>query len=380
MAYYLLVSDQLYARLFYNKIAKKVWIGEIVFMDALAVQTNAQGLPSAHIWEDAYKKIQAEDSRGLGKATREQVEALKNKVDLADRTLDSYIRHWLSFIRWYKREIGEEGFLPTSQETLETYFTTLMHSDYSMALITCGQSAISFFNKYHTGKDPTGSADFRSLMKKIRKYRKGDVENQKLPLTRAIILDCISENKKVTMRGTWKNEFESPLAKERRIKRDTCMLWFMLTTGCRRSEVANAEWTHISEVPDSNEGQLLIPYSKTDQMGEGQYVPLPEVTMKYLKEWADVAPRNRRNSHKVFGVGSAKLLIANFKRLLKQAGYDHNLYSGHSGRVGLAWAMAGGNATDQEIMSVGRWKSYKSLSRYLRKYRVTSTTKYFSEL
>ena len=307
---------------------------------------------------------------------KEEIRKFTKKLDLAENTMKSYLTNWYKFIRWCKEK--EIDFLPATHETLEEYFVTLMYSDKSMSVINASHMGIKTFHKYHKFEDPTKTIEFKDLMRKIRRFRKGDKVAQKKPLTERLVIEAILKNNETTLPGRWGHPFESAGMKEKRCKKDTALLWFMHSTGMRRSEVCNAEWAHVHEKNDgSGEGWIEIPFSKTDQYGDGQVAALSKETMKTLREWFEVAPKNQKYSHRIFGTGFDKWIIERFKRLMKQIGEDPKEYSGHSGRVGMATHMTDAGASLQDTMGRGRWKDPASVMRYVRGREITSTNKYF---
>ena len=62
---------------------------------------------------------------------------------------------------------------------------------------------------------------------------------------------------------------------------DIALISVMQDALLRRSEAAEVRWKHIATKPDGS-GRLTMPWSKTDQQGEGVVLYLGPPTMKAL--------------------------------------------------------------------------------------------------
>ena len=71
----------------------------------------------------------------------------------------------------------------------------------------------------------------------------------------------------------------------------------------RRSEAAEVRWKHIAPQPDSSD-RLTIPWSKTDQQGEGVVLYLGLPTMKALDR---IRPRQQQMPTEDGGEGEEKV-------------------------------------------------------------------------
>ena len=179
--------------------------------------------------------------------------------------------------------------------------------------------------------------------------------------------------------------------------RNIAMLRVAYDTGLRRSELVRVEVAHI-EGPDSDgAGRLFIPFSKTDQEGEGDYAFLSPATMSALKDWLS---EGRLKTGPVFCQikthfdGSIAMICKNalhpnsvgeiYKRLVRTA-HERGLLgqmgevelervvksiSSHSIRVGVAQDNFAAEESLGAIMQAYRWKDPRTVLRYGEKLAV----------
>ena len=95
--------------------------------------------------------------------------------------------------------------------------------------------------------------------------------------------------------------------------------------------------------------------SKTDAEAQGAVVAITPAAMRALDA---IRPAGVGGAVKVFGLSEGESQIARrVKAVAKAAGLaDWELFSGHSGRVGMARRMAQNGAPTHEIERQGRWK------------------------
>ena len=148
---------------------------------------------------------------------------------------------------------------------------------------------------------------------------------------------------------------------------DIALISVMRDALLRRSEAAEVLWKHVVTEPDGS-GRLTIPWSKTDQRGEGVVLYLGPPTMKALDL---IRPRQQRmpgeekdeGEEKVFGLKPATI-SERIAAAALAAGLGEG-YSGHSCRVGMAVDLAEADATMAQLQAVGRWKSSQTVARYV---------------
>ena len=170
--------------------------------------------------------------------------------------------------------------------------------------------------------------------------------------------------------------------------RERALLCIAYDTMARRSELV------AFKLLEDGSGRALIRRSKTDQAGEGHTAYLAPVTVRYLKEWLELAqitkgavfcrligtgfppkkpprlgrePKLRTIPERI-GVRLSPAAVANiFKSVakhIKMAQDDIHGISGHSIRVGATQDLLALNIDLASVMQAGRWKSHRMPMRY----------------
>ena len=145
---------------------------------------------------------------------------------------------------------------------------------------------------------------------------------------------------------------------------DIALISVMRDALLRRSEAAEILGKHIAPQPDGS-GRLTIPWSKTDQQGEGVVLYLGPPTMKALDKVRprELLPEKDQGEKVVFGLKRAAI-SERIAAAALAAGLGEG-YSGHSCRVGMAVDLADAGATMAQLQAVGRWKSSQTVARYV---------------
>ena len=89
------------------------------------------------------------------------------------------------------------------------------------------------------------------------------------------------------------------------------------------------------------------------------------VTPACLRALDAIRPENPGDGDRVFRL-SIRQMANRIKDAVAAAGFDGDVFSGHSGRVGLARMMSGAGAPTETTMRQGRWKSAEMVRRYTR--------------
>ena len=123
--------------------------------------------------------------------------------------------------------------------------------------------------------------------------------------------------------------------------RDRALLLFAFSSGGRRrSEIAQAQMENLTEIQS---GFLYrMPYSKTDQEGEGKDIPIIGRASLALSEWLKRSGiqeghifRGITKKGKVLGGLTDKTVARIVKKRASRAGLDASLFGGHSLRSGF---------------------------------------------
>ena len=128
----------------------------------------------------------------------------------------------------------------------------------------------------------------------------------------------------------------------------------------RASELVNVQVEHITFKSDGH-GSLLIPFSKSDQFGDGNVQHLGPETVQDLKVWLhEYGIETGYVFLAVGGKGTGKPMSVQacrnaIKSLAERAGIEGNIGS-HSFRIGSAQELVRQGAGLLEVQQIGRWK------------------------
>lgn len=153
--------------------------------------------------------------------------------------------------------------------------------------------------------------------------------------------------------------------------RDAALLAAGYDTLCRASELVAIHVEHLHE----GNTQLVIPYSKTDPLGEGRTTFLSAVTRRLLAKWLAAAQIDQGPVFRGLSSGdvsAAALHVYSVNPIIKKAAARAGLgeavvkrLSSHSLRVGAAQDMLCAGVDVMAIMQAGGWRSYRILARYV---------------
>ena len=154
---------------------------------------------------------------------------------------------------------------------------------------------------------------------------------------------------------------------------DLALVAVLFDGGLRRSEAAALTWGDVVRWDDGS-GRITVIRSKTDAEAQGAVVAITPVAMKALDA---IRPVGVDGGQKVFGLSESQI-ARRVKAVAKAAGLaDWELFSGHSGRVGMARRMAQNGAPTHEIERQGRWKQGGGMvGRYTRGESAGSALRY----
>ena len=152
-------------------------------------------------------------------------------------------------------------------------------------------------------------------------------------------------------------------------KFDVALVAVLSDAGLRRSEAAALTWGDVQRWDDGS-GRITIIRSKTDVEAAGAVVAVIPAAMRALDA---IRPVGLGGAVKVFGLSESQI-ARRVKAIAKAAALaDWELFSGHSGRVG----MAQNGAPTHEIERQGRWKQGGGMvGRYTRGESAGSALRY----
>ena len=166
---------------------------------------------------------------------------------------------------------------------------------------------------------------------------------------------------------------EPPAQAAERAKFDVAPVAVLSDAGLRRSEAAALTWDDVQRWDDGS-GRITVIRSKTDVEAAGAVVAITPAAMRALDA---IRPVGVGGAVKVFGLSESQI-ARRVKAIAKAAGLpDWELFSGHSGRVGMARRMAQNGAPTHEIERQGRWKQGGGMvGRYTRGESAGSALRY----
>ncbi len=177
--------------------------------------------------------------------------------------------------------------------------------------------------------------------------------------------------------------------------RDKALILIGFYSFCRRSELLGMNYEHLHF---ENDGiQVLIPYSKTDQTGEGRMIFLPATNNAYcpikaLKNWLEVAridsgplfyKINKSNTIEKYTMNQKNQKIslndASFVLILKKRARDAGLedcdkISGHSLRIGSITQARINGVPTHEIMAQSGHKTTQMIDKYTKLSNIRETS------
>ena len=166
---------------------------------------------------------------------------------------------------------------------------------------------------------------------------------------------------------------ETPEQAAERAKLDLALVAVLSDAGLRRSEAAALTWGDVQRWDDGS-GRITVIRSKTDAEAQGAVVAITPAAMKSLSA---IRPVGAANDVRVFGLSESQI-ARRVKAIARAAGLaDWELFSAHSGRVGMARRMAQNGAPTHEIERQGRWKQGGGMvGRYTRGESAGSALRY----
>ncbi len=279
----------------------------------------------------------------------------------AENTEQAYRGDWRHWMAWCQAQRREP--MPASPEDVLDYLLdhaeTLKPSTLERRLITIGKAHKSFDHTSPT-RDARVKKAFKGL---IRTYGRRTRRAAPLVATdmRAFI-DVLAEQPDNDLLA----------------KRDRALLLIGWFGAFRQSELVALRIEEITEHTE-DEYSLLIPKSKTDQTGEGyqkwltnqkdtRYCPLQAI--QDWKQAADISegPLLRavgRWGHVSKNAMRPQAVTDAIRRVAKLAGYETDIYSGHSLRRGFCVQAALNGATLDEIMAQTHHRDISTVMRYI---------------
>ncbi len=278
----------------------------------------------------------------------------------SEATWRAYQHDWQRFATWCA-SVGQPA-LPGSASTICAFLATEADAGLAAATLTRRLAAIRVV---HQGNQQPSSHDapaVREVMRGIRNRQKGRPSPKKAPLMDTDLTLLVDTLDMTTLAGT----------------RDRALLLIGFAAALRRSELVGIDVEHLTFRPEGL--TLTIPFSKTDQAGNGAEIAVPAIPLsRYcpvaaLKSWLTVAGITEgavfRRMRRGPCVGQDRLSDSTVAKLIKQcardAGHENvSMFAGHSLRRGFITTAARNRADVFAIAAQSRHRSLDTVREYV---------------
>ena len=286
---------------------------------------------------------------------------------LSDNTRRVYGTQWRIFAGWCD-EVGLTS-LPAEPLTVARYVAARANSGASIATIRLATSAISKAHEWAKLETPCRDPGVRASLKGWGR-RLAKPQRQAGALTADVLSVIRLTAPKPRARGRGLETVEQVA---QRARFDLALVAVLSDGGLRRSEAAALTWGDVQRWDDGS-GRITVIRSKTDVEAQGAVVAITPAAMKALEA---IRPAGVASEEKVLGLSESQI-ARRVKTIARAAGLaDWELFSGHSGRVGMARRMAQNGAPTHEIERQGRWKQGGGMvGRYTRGETAGSALRY----
>ena len=332
----------------------------------------------------------------------ENVKKLKEKSK-AKNTKDKYQGDWLKFIDYCK---NKHSCSPLDVDDLESAYALTcnyldwLHED-PEAKILKGTSNIPGREKINN--NPYSSSSYKSstiqriLASITYKYRVNgfqfDRKNNNVADTIGAIVRDQKNNKSGQAKELLRKDIELIIdaipekSDDYKNIRDKALILIGYFSFCRRSELLGMKYEHLTF--DNDGIQILIPFSKTDQKGEGRVILLQKrddspkyCPVRALNDWLEISMINsgplfyridksnsiikyelNQNNKKISLTDTSFVLILK-KRAQNARLNDCHKISGHSLRIGSITQARINGVPTHEIMKMSGHKTEQMINRY----------------
>lgn len=256
--------------------------------------------------------------------------------------------------------------LPTSEETLALYLTTLVERGLAMPTIEQRVSAIQHVHDLAGKESPTRSQHIRGLLEGIRREMQHRPDGAPPLLT-----DHIKQIAEALRQRPFPRDSDRV-----RSLRDVAVILLGFAGALRRSEIAAVE---VADLHERTSGLgLEIPRSKTDQTGDGQVIGITATGTDYcpvqaVRDWKAAASITSgplfRGVHRSGTILDRAISGRTINNIVKDACEAAGLSidaSSHSLRVGHVTQATINNVPDGIIRAQSRHKDEATFFRYQR--------------
>ncbi|MCL4127414.1 UNVERIFIED_CONTAM: hypothetical protein GTU68_009946 [Idotea baltica] len=280
----------------------------------------------------------------------------------AESTWKAYESDWKAFETWCRSVAAAS--LPATPETVSGFLATEAKHDRAISTIRRRLAAIRLMHIARDYPSPHEAYQVTRVLKGIANAQKNRPVRKAKAVGDADIKRMIDALKLSSAKGM----------------RDTALLLIGFDGALRRSELVMITVEMIEERP---EGLLIdLPYSKSDQQGDGQIIPIlarpgsrycPVAALQRWIEYSDCKEglifKRLHKGNKIGKTGlSAQSVALIVKDAVKRAEFKESevsMFSGHSLRRGVMTESARTDASLSQIMHLGRHKKADTAMGYI---------------
>ena len=275
----------------------------------------------------------------------------------AKNTIRAYRSDFAQYQNWCLQNNLES--IPATADTLAMYVDYLSENNKS-ATIRRRINSLGTVLKLSKNLDPTKQPEVILALKRM--HRKiGRAQEQATSLTKTL-LNQLLNNCDNRIMGI----------------RNQVLLRLGYETMRRRSELCAFRFEDIDFAPNGKP-IIRLNFSKTDQYGSGNILPISEELLNLLEKWKGIVCNEGyilRSINKHGHIGNS-LNPASISTVLKtlqeglKSGVNEQPLSGHSFRVGAALDLLEQGEPLENIMLRGGWKTDSTAMRYLRSWYIS---------
>lgn len=279
------------------------------------------------------------------------------KASRSENTLLAYSKAMAAFRDWCASKSVQS--LPAEPEALAAYLVHRMKGGAKASTLSVIVSAVRHWHRQAGHVSPSESEGVQNVMRGIRRTI-GTASVQKKPAT-AERMSAMLAHVPLGLKGI----------------RDRAIILLGFAGAFRRSELAAIRIEHLTFTDQGLD--VLLPFSKTDQEGQGQTVAIPHgeslLPVKALKQWISEARITEgplfRSINKAGDVSAAALSDRSIADVVKHyaglAGLDPADFSGHSMRAGFVTSASERGADINRIMDQTRHTDPRTVRKYIRR-------------
>ena len=278
----------------------------------------------------------------------------------SDATWRAYQHDWQRFSTWCASV--DQPALPADASTICAFLAIEADAGLAAATLTRRLAAIRVVHQGNQQTSAHNAPAVREVMRGIRNRQKGRPSPKKAPLIDTDLTLLVDTLDTTTLAGA----------------RDRALLLIGFAAALRRSELVGIDVEHLAFRPEGL--TLTIPFSKTDQTGDGAEIAVPAIAQsRYcpvaaLKAWLAVSALTEgavfRRMRRGPSVGKDRLSDSTVAKLIKQcardAGHENvSMFAGHSLRRGFITTAARNRADVFAIAAQSRHRSLDTVREYV---------------